>query len=129
MSAAARRIAGFLIVAGALQVSPFAVQVLRYGRYPIPGWRMYQKKGQDICQVRVSELLPDGSRALLPLSSVGVDGVKIRRATDLDAFAERLCRQHPGRDLRLEARCGHWYSGWVPSRDGAKPLCEPAALP
>lgn len=125
-----RRIAAFLVVAGALQVSPFAVQVLHTRHSMLPGWRMYQKKGHDICDVRITEVLPDGSRASVPLATLGAGGiVRIRRASDADDLVKRQCAAHPGRDLRLTARCGNWYVGWVTERDGAKASCLPVVAP
>ena len=123
------RIAAFLLVAAALQVSPFVVQVLGIRKIPlVMGWRMYRYRGSEICDVRYeARTSPDAAIRVLRLAELGTSKPtqRIRRVARARSLGRAFCQRLPaGTDVRVFARCGHPTRGWKSALNGEENLCS-----
>lgn len=110
----------------ALQVGPFAIQVLHAKRRPLlMGWRMYHTLGSDLCAIRVHVEGATGVSRRVLLAELQPRSRVLRRPEGATRAVRSFCPQlKDGETLRAEIRCGHRFHGWKTVESDPADFCK-----
>ena len=128
-----QRIFAFLAGTLALQVSPFAVQVLRLRAPMLMGWRMFDNKGGEACLVHYEATTADGATRRIDVADIVARGEtartqaiwhRIESERQAVSLGKRECAlQPPGTEVRMFLTCGEKREGWKSITSGETDLC------
>lgn len=128
------RLIGLLAGATCLLIGPVSNQLFGVPAGPVfRFWRMYGGFGANVCDVRFTQHVEDGSSTaidrivMLGYESWGKAPFSLQRIPNkagIDQTADALCERLPrDRAVYAVARCGH-PRGWQPVYDGSQALCQ-----